>query len=201
MRGEKGKFLKDITYGVSTLFLQCVIDRGGSVEEKTRLEISDFRFSFHYEKHPESFLHHQLCDSGNCLLFKPLQTVREQNCGNVLNVKHNGKFLSVFQNSLDKKMNSLWGKMWRAWERGGHSDREGTTDLVSAWAYAVSVCWRRRPLACWRGWLLPGNRWWPQCLPPPAAPAPRLAPQAAGSSLKDTNKLAFSTHTHKRFHS
>lgn len=111
MRGEKGKFLKDITYGVSTLFLQCVIDRGGSVEEKTRLEISDFRFSFHYEKHPESFLHHQLCDSGNCLLFKPLQTVREQNCGNVLNVKHNGKFLSVFQNSLDKKMNSLWGKM------------------------------------------------------------------------------------------
>lgn len=41
MRGEGGKVLKDITYGVSMLFLQCVIDRGGSVEEKTRLEVSD----------------------------------------------------------------------------------------------------------------------------------------------------------------
>ncbi len=48
MRGRRIKFLKDITYGVSTLFLQCVIDRGGSVEEKTRLEISDTHKKTHF---------------------------------------------------------------------------------------------------------------------------------------------------------
>lgn len=40
-KGRRRKFLKDITYGVSTLFLQCVIDRGGSVEEKTGEKESD----------------------------------------------------------------------------------------------------------------------------------------------------------------
>lgn len=59
------------------------------------------------------------------------------------------------------------------------ADKDSVTNLFSSWASSDAAYWRSRQPLYWREWRLRGNRWWPQCQPPPAWPVrgPPLSPE------------------------
>lgn len=71
------------------------------------------------------------------------------------------------------------------------ADKDSVTNLFSSWASSDAAYWQSMQPLYWREWPLQGNRWWPQCQPPPVLPVrgPPLSPEEESNLQRQSETM------------